>query len=131
MEKIKNKIKELAELYDEVRVELAKTFVKDKVCICCEKAIIIPTLSLDENPIDPLNQGKSSWTDGTVEMISCGYGSVHDLESYFIAICDSCITDRLKKGIIENYKDIKRSIPDARIMSKINNSIPDIGNKKI
>jgi len=55
-------------------------------CVCKDKVI---------SRIDP-----SMWADGTVSKITFGYGSIHDTDSYYIAICDECITELKESGLI-------------------------------
>jgi len=58
---------------------------KDHICCICK-----------ENVISRIGDGM--WLDGTVEKITFGYGSKHDMDSYTIAICDTCIDDMKKDG---------------------------------
>jgi hypothetical protein len=52
--------------------------VKHTCCVCKTKEI------------KSLYDSKDMWNEGTVEKITFGYGSKHDMNSFYIAICDEC-----------------------------------------
>jgi len=105
-----NKIEELIKLHDEIQLEHAKEFVKDKKCICCKTTILKPLYPPEEITLNPLEQERGPWDGGIVTLISGGYGSRHDLESYYIAICDSCLSKLKEEGIAESYRNLKKTI---------------------
>ena len=39
-------------------------------------------------------------SDGIIQIISAGYGSIHDTDQFIIAICDECIKKNLEDGTI-------------------------------
>jgi len=70
-------------------------------CICCGKDIKL----LDNDP--QLNPIKNMWKQGMVGGISANYGSKHDADVFFIAICDVCITKKKEDGsLIYRYNYI-------------------------
>lgn len=97
-------------------------------CICCNKNNVIPydgSYKLGSDPHHPevteedLLWKKDKTTDGKyktinhsmieggiIHIIDAGYGSMHDGDQIIIAICDDCITDKLKDGTLlyfDNY----------------------------
>ena len=64
-------------------------------CMICDK--IIQTL---ESPCKAENEkelhSRLMWDDGLIDVISAGYGSIHDEDVFLIGICDKCIS-KLKK----------------------------------
>jgi len=41
---------------------------------------------------------------GIIQIIHAGFGSMHDTDSFIIAICDSCIVENLNDGTLLLYK---------------------------
>jgi len=84
------------------------TLCKDRTCCVCQEKVI---KSIRGEYLDPLRQESGMWDDGVVEKITFGFGSrQHDMESFYIAMCDDCMTDLLKKGLATNVKEIRTSI---------------------
>jgi hypothetical protein len=81
--------------------------VSHRTCCKCEKKVIKP---LHSERIKPLTQECGMWDDGVVEKITFGYGSRHDMDSYYVAICDECITDLKDRGFATNLRDIKKEL---------------------
>jgi hypothetical protein len=83
-------------------------------CICCEKDNVKPLDLASENvPEEKLLWQNEKWSDGTLrtidsQMIDSGviniidapYGSVYDSCKFIIAICDSCIEQKLQSGTL-------------------------------
>ena len=115
------KIDQLIKLHEEIQLDLHKEFVKDKICCVCRTNIIKPLYPPEEIPINPLEQGQGPWNDGLVKVVSAGYGSRHDLESYIIAICDPCLTKLREDKIIEVYRDLKKSITGSDSVARTTN----------
>jgi hypothetical protein len=67
-------------------------------------------LLMEEPQVFPFN--KELWKEGGVTRISFGYGSRHDLQSFYIAICDSCTEKLIKENIIVDTKDISKKISE-------------------
>ena len=105
-----DKIEEIKKLADELYLDWATTHVHPKTCICCRTTIISPLYPLSEVPLHPLEQERGPWDEGIVSKINAGFGSRHDMESYYIAICDNCLTDLRDKKIIEVVRDIRKKI---------------------
>lgn len=103
-----DKIEEFNRIQDEIEEELGKA-VKPKNCIVCQENIINPLYP--DMPIHPLEQQSGLWNDGAVAEIRPGFGSRHDMESYYIAICDPCLTKLASNGMIESKKKIKEENP--------------------
>lgn len=70
-------------------------------CIICEREI--KAIHFDSIPPDKPSQGM--WNDGVVELLYMPYGSRLDGEVYVIGICDNCIEEKFKKGIIGKKLD--------------------------
>lgn len=71
-------------------------------CICCGFKISTsdsPNLSEDNIPEHKI------WNDGVVSVISCGYGSSHDGDIYYIGICDTCIGKNDANGRMRYVND--------------------------
>ena len=65
-------------------------------CVCCTNKITkIDGLKKD----DDFN---GMFSDGLVQKVEAGYGSVLDGNMYYIAICDDCLKTKQKQGIIHN-----------------------------
>jgi hypothetical protein len=95
-----------------IQRELHNKYVKEeKTCIVCKKNKVTLETKLHSLPVDPLKQHEDGmWNNGTVERISFGYGSRHDLSTYYIAVCDDCIEEAIKAGVVENMLDISHNI---------------------
>jgi hypothetical protein len=65
-------------------------------CICCEKEID----SLWFESLSPDNPEQGAWEGGVVELLNMPYGSRLDTETFIFGICDDCIEDKYKKGLI-------------------------------
>lgn len=62
----------------------------ERPCICCEEKI------KPHYPEHTRFPEQGSYSGGTVDKISIGYGSIYDTDQYVIALCDKCLT-RLKE----------------------------------
>lgn len=94
--------KEAQKLIEDYEEQLRQTHVTSRVCMCCKKTIIEPLYG--EPPI--LKQQEGMWNNGTVALLSFGFGSRNDLQSYYVAICDDCIDEAEKSGAATNYKSL-------------------------
>ena len=111
MEKItKEKYLEAQKIVDEYRNGLMQSFVKDYVCICCKENKIELLCKDKLQGFDPLMQEQEMWNGGTVELISFGYGSSHDSESYYMSICDNCVEKLVAEHLILKYRDLKKDV---------------------
>ena len=79
-------------------------------CICCG-AEIKPLLSetYDKLIVEDSDEPKMEienwmWHGGTVEKICMPYGSKLDGDYYYIGICDNCIEEKVKEGIIKKIE---------------------------
>lgn len=86
-------------------------------CIVCDKQI--KGCNFDQSS-DTIHY----WDGGTVDVISPGYGSSHDEDLYYIALCDECITKLKDKGKIiptrvkKRVTHFKYEQPDIKLWSK-------------
>lgn len=62
-------------------------------CICCGKEI--ERLDIDIEVHNPL---QDMWSGGIIGGISANYGSIHDSDVFFIALCDKCAGKKMKEG---------------------------------
>jgi hypothetical protein len=94
----------------EYNEQLNKSLIKSRVCACCKTKEVKPLegTGLSEGHIKASRQEQGCWNDGTVERISFGYGSKHDMRSFYVAICDSCIDELLKTGLITDVKTLEK-----------------------
>ena len=85
-------------------IQKNKSQIKNHVCICCKEKEIKPLegYGLSEGMIDERNQEQGVWNGGTVEKISFGFGSKHDCNAFYVAICDDCIEKLAKEGIVKS-----------------------------
>ena len=72
-------------------------------CICCGKKIEllnkIQGVSDDKIFSDPnWNANSQMWNDGVVEEMSAPYGSCHDGDTFYLAICDKCVDEGYRNG---------------------------------
>jgi hypothetical protein len=86
-------------------------------CICCKKNNVSPFIdkNLDETEEDLLwrsveKQGRrltinnEMINNGIIHIIDAGYGSVHDMDQFIIAICDDCIKENLNDATLLIFK---------------------------
>ncbi len=60
-------------------------------CICCEKDITsLHETSLHEDLLD----------GAVTAIVYCGYGSRYDLTKIEVCLCDSCLTEKIGKGVV-------------------------------
>jgi len=71
--------------------------VSNRTCCVCKEKVIS---KIEAKHIHPLRQEQGMWGDGVVEKITFGYGSKHDMDSYYIAICDECIVELKESGYL-------------------------------
>lgn len=66
-------------------------------CICCgdEIALLHPDFEDNSEPREPSSY---MWNGGVVEQIKAGYGSGHDGDVFYIAVCDKCISQKIANG---------------------------------
>lgn len=93
--------KKLVEIYEHnSNIEVIPSFK----CIKCEN-----DLELDISYYSNINVKKLdsiNVKNGVITSIDPGYGSNYDLESFYICICDKCISYLYDKDIIHNKKKI-------------------------
>ncbi len=71
-------------------------------CICCNEKI---ERFLFEGEInDEIKEEvpeQCMWNDGVVGKLEAGFGSRYDTDSFYVAICDDCITIKLENKTIQ------------------------------
>ena len=65
-------------------------------CIICEKDIE----SLWFDSIISENTEEGAWNGGVIEKLYMPYGSRFDEDIYIFGICDDCVEEKHKKGLI-------------------------------
>lgn len=61
-------------------------------CICCGTNVQLLDLGCESD--SPPEHGM--WEDGMVDKVTAGYGSKFDCDRFLIAMCDSCIEEKVK-----------------------------------
>jgi hypothetical protein len=79
--------------------------VSNRTCCVCRENVIS---KIEATYIHPLKQEQGMWSDGVVEKITFGFGSKHDMDSYYIAVCDECITELKESGLATSLKELKK-----------------------
>ena len=113
----KEQAEEAKKILDEYNAEFNRKFITVRKCICCKKNVVKPLegiFGFSFESTSPLDQHDDCWSNGAVELIHFGYGSSRDTNSFFIAICDDCITQLEKEGLATNYKTLMREINKAK-----------------
>lgn len=94
----------------EYKSEINKQLISKRTCICCKQKEVKPLegMGLAEGSIKSTEQEQGCWNDGTVEKVTFGYGSRHDMRSFYVAICDDCIEQLEKDGLIVDIKTLRK-----------------------
>lgn len=69
---------------------------KEFPCIICEKPITI----VDLGYFDASDLIQNMWDGGTVDKLYMPYGSSLDGNVYIFGICDDCVKNKIKNGLI-------------------------------
>lgn len=73
-----------------------ESLVEDRVCCVCQENTIEKM-----HPVpDATKQEQGMWSGGVVERVNFGYGSIFDMSSFYIAICDDCVPQLIEKGLM-------------------------------
>lgn len=91
----------------QINKEASEKFVHEMTCVVCKKNKIKP---LKGHQVPALDQDKGMWEGGTVQKVTFGYGSSLDMDSYYMAICDSCASSLKKEGLAVDRKTQNREI---------------------
>jgi len=91
--------------------QLNSTFVKARTCAVCKTNVIRPH---HPDMTEPLKQEQGIWIDGVVEKVNFGFGSKHDMDSFYIAICSDCIEKLEKDGFATNIKELKKEVKNYK-----------------
>ncbi len=98
------------EIYDYEQDILKNNLVKH-ICVSCKTNLI--DVVFPEHDIsydDATNQDNMMHLNGGVGTISFGYGSLHDMQTYYVALCDKCVDDLENLKILHNKYRIKQDI---------------------
>lgn len=93
---------------------------KSYTCAICKTAEINP--AFDNIEINNIDLNNNCWNNGTIDKISFGFGSVHDMDEYYIAICDDCLEKLKQEDLaidVKNYKEKNISIFDETLENSI------------
>ena len=110
-------MKKIKQILNKIREKDAK-LIKAKKCICCNRKLALMS-NIDSKIIGPLAQEELVMVDGTICRINTGYGSKYDTRSFYIAICDDCISAGLKKGTVEDIERIKEKAQFHKYINKL------------
>lgn len=102
----KESFEKAQKIVNEYKKQFNKNLVVSRICVCCKKKEIKPLeqTGLADGNIKATKQEQGCWVGGTVSKISFGYGSIHDMRSFYVAICDECIEQLEKDGLIVDLK---------------------------
>lgn len=106
------KFLEAEKVIQEYNNELWKAALKEHDCVCCKTNKIKPLYAGvgKHSQFDARGLHNEMWGGGIVTLASAGYGSDHDGQAFYVAICDACITSNYAKGIIKNLYDIEKQL---------------------
>ena len=80
-------------------------------CICCGTPTTQLGMGMDESITDRKHKLESGmYRNAVVDSIAAGYGSSHDTDIYYIAVCDDCTTEALEDGRLaykSNYMSMR------------------------
>lgn len=107
----KEKYQKSLEIVDSYRQqELEKHIKKQYVCICCkENKIDLFHYGINNDEI-LFKQESFCWDNGTLEKVTFGFGSRFDGESFYMAICDDCVSNLIEEKLIVDLKALKKEI---------------------
>lgn len=81
-------------------------------CIKCEEILELVSSRLSSN-INVLKLEQNEVNNGCVFKADFGYGSSHDMSSYYMGICDKCTTDLYKRNLITSFKELSGKMNDV------------------
>lgn len=102
---------EAKKVLKEYKVQKNKSLIKNMTCICCRKNEVKPLAGtgLADGYINPEEQERGCWDDGTVEKVTFGYGSKHDMRTFYVAICDDCLSDLEANNLVTDLSKIQKN----------------------
>lgn len=106
----RNDFEKAEKVINAYKVELNKALVVSRICVCCRTKEIKPLegTGLAEGQIKATEQEQGCWNGGTIEKVTFGYGSRHDMRDFYVAICDDCIEQLEKDGLIVDIKTLRK-----------------------
>jgi hypothetical protein len=100
-------VKDAKQLIADYETNLSKKYTPDFYTrICCKVNKIEP---LYDKP-NALEQQQGMWHHGVLISATCGYGSRHDMDTYFMAVCDDCIDKLEQDEMIINRRELSDKI---------------------
>lgn len=78
-------------------------------CIKCENELHHSRLT----GLDVLKLENTTILNGGVFRMEFGYGSSHDMNSYYMGICDNCTSDLYKRSLITSIKELSVKMNDV------------------
>jgi len=106
----KEKFQDAEKIVSEYNKQINNELVTERTCCVCKINSIKPLSEFT----DALKQEQGMWDDGTVEKVSFGYGSRHDCNYYYIAICDDCLDDLKSSGLATDCNDIRKKLREKK-----------------
>ena len=104
----KEKFENAMKIVNEYKANVNKSLITNHTCVCCRKNQIKPIGALLDGAIKASEQEKGMWEGGVVEKVCFGYGSVFDTRAVYVAICDDCVEQLVKDGVVKDWKSIKK-----------------------
>lgn len=97
-------------------------------CICCKKDKVTPFDPLMNSGVEEdllwrneernghkLTVDNQMVNSGIIQIIHAGFGSVHDTDSFIIAICDDCIIENLEDATLLLFKSGDYNNPEEKV----------------
>lgn len=108
---------EAKRIFKEYKIQKNKSFINNMTCVCCRKNEVKPLAGtgLADGYVNFTEQEKGCWDDGTVEKVSFGYGSKHDMRTFYIAICDDCLSDLEANNLVIDLSELKKQEKNYKI----------------
>ena len=84
--------------------------IKSLECIVCGAEIKISDIDTESHKFEEL-----CWDHGVIEKMYANYGSIHDGDIFYVALCDDCIDKKKEQGrilVINNYMGLQLDIKE-------------------
>lgn len=103
------KAKRLVDLYErQSRAAIVNS--NGYTCACCKNNVVKPIEYNNLGIRDLLKQEQQMWSNGTIVLVSFGYGSSLDMEQFYMAVCDDCAKSLQKENFLIDHKYIREQI---------------------
>ncbi len=108
------KYNEAVSVIQEYKQQLSGELIPTLTCICCKSNTVKPIQGSLLSPTEHDILNSVLWEGGTVSLISFGYGSQHDTDSFYIAVCDECFDyTPITGNLVLNRKELECKIKMA------------------